>query len=92
MASTQTTPTITLPNWSDSTAVAMYITSALSVVAALLSAFHPGFHLPSTVTQAVPVASVIIAAGAQIFNAVRQLVLHKTAITAGAVTVVDRSR
>jgi hypothetical protein len=77
---------ITLPNWSDQTAVTTYVTSIVSAIFAIIGALHPGFKEPAVVQAIIPSVCVLVAAGAQIANVVTHRGVHKAAIAASGPT------
>lgn len=64
-----------LPSWTDAASITSYLTSAVTGVVAVITLAHPGFTEPALVRALIPAVSLVIAGGAQIFNAVT----HRTA-------------
>ena len=84
---------VTLPTWTDPTSVAMYLTTSVSAAIGIIAIFHPGFNPPATDVQAViGGVAILVAAGAQVYNAIRHTTATSAAIANGAALAVPASK
>jgi len=78
--------TIPLPTPTDYASVLTYITSIVAVIIGVIVAFKPGFTEPPALQAAVPAVALLVATGAQIYNAIS----HRNAHTSAAVAALNR--
>ena len=89
----QVVQAVTLPSWTDPTAIATYLSSFAGLVVFVVAIFHPGFNPPpSTVQAVIGGVSLLIAGAAQLANVIRHASATKAAIAAGAALAVSASK
>ena len=81
-----------LPNWSDATSVATFITAGVGTIVSGLTLFDPSIvpQVTSLGHALVPSVAAVIAGGAVIVNVIRHALVHKAAVTAKAAVRVAR--
>jgi hypothetical protein len=79
---------IPLPKWNDFSSVLTYITSIVSIGVGFVAVLKPGFSEPAAVRAAIPAVALLVATGAQIFNAAS----HRSAHNAAAVATINQGQ
>ncbi len=78
--------TIPLPTWTDYASILTYITSVVAIIVGVISAIQPGFKEPAAVQAVIPAVALLVATGAQIYNAIS----HRNAHAAAAVATINQ--
>jgi uncharacterized membrane protein YoaK (UPF0700 family) len=77
---------IPLPKWNDFASILTYLTSVVGVVVGVVAAIHPGFKEPASTQAVLAAVALLVATGAQIYNATS----HRSAHNAAAVAAINQ--